>query len=506
MKTKIYLPICIASLFLISFLLNSCNDKKSEIRSQATKAPANAPPPTQPILTGLIEANVDQWKRLSIGYTVLLNNPNTCNNYDLRIKINNDVASNQGSPVRNYTLYNSLISSNFNFNVPSASTHDLYDAVAHSINNYTPPTSIPNWTADFFSSFIHTMGGTPEQYYVTIGIPARTFQAKNSHWNLPVLVCPDPEVFGYPMKAYGYNSAGSIYEVNIIDDEFYEDLIESGNYFVFAMAYDYEYLDESEIGGSCEGGFVVNDNICDGHCGENSINSPVDCGDHNKNKVLYLRELKINEDIADKGSTTTPDRKHWEKSIQGNYEPGFSCWIMNSNGHYSSRKKVLLSKTPIENVKRTRIKKSGTAISRGNSVSIPVADRNSSNYGAVVASEHFNPMLSTSFIFFFENDGLKRQKNYSNVPLSFGTTVFDSIFWKGTRGNFTAGKYDSEAWGFSVSGTIAPISPLLFYNKIPANSPNWVSENYNGEPIMAYYHGDVANKVDYVLYYYVNHR
>lgn len=46
----------------------------------------------------------------------------------------------------------------------------------------------------------------------------------------------------------------------------------------------------------------------------------------------------------------------------------------------------------------------------------------------------------------------------------------------------------------------------LFCNQIPAKLSKWVSEAFNGDPIMAYYHSDVSNKLDYALYYFVNHR
>lgn len=389
-----------AKVFFIAaaVLFATCGRDNNPVKEKLGDKNVSAPPPTQPTLSGSIESNVDQWKRLSIGFSVLLNDPLICNKSDLRIIINNGVADNSGFPIRNFSLYSSLKSSSFMFNLPSAATDDLYDALEYAIGNNPPPNPINPWTPDFFTSFLHNFGSGIDPYFINIGIPLRAFQAQNGHWNMPAVVCPDPEVFGFPMTAYSLNN-GNLIEIQISDDDQYDDLIESGKYFVLSLAYDYEYLDQKEISGKCEGGYKLNDNICDGNCGENEFNSPSDCGDHTKNKILYLREVKINEDIADRKSKISPDRKHWEKAIQGNYEPGFSCWIMNSNGNYSYRKKVMLNKISFENVKRTRIKKSGSVVSRGNSQTNIVAERNLINYGSVVVAENFNPILSDIYSF-----------------------------------------------------------------------------------------------------------
>jgi len=289
---------------------------------ESSKASKNSPPPNQPMLSGQIVSHVDQWKRLSIGYTALFNDPTTCNNADLKIHINNLIALNQGSPARNITAYNEFIYNNFIFNKPTLGHNDLYDALTDQILNCTPPTKINNWDPSFFGSFMHLNGLANQTYYITIGMPSRIFQAQNGNLTKPAFVLPDPEVFGFPMTGYGFNpvGGGSITEFTLMDEDAYDDLIEGGTHLVLTLQLEYEYLDEKEITGNCEGGFTPNDLHSDGDCGENPQNSPSDCGDHQKNKVEYLKQIRINNDVADRRNSnkSIPLRKHWERASSNN--------------------------------------------------------------------------------------------------------------------------------------------------------------------------------------------
>ena len=469
----------------------------------------SAPPPTQPTFTGSIESNVDQWKRLSIGYSMLLNDPSLCNNYDFKIKINNLVASNDESPIRNYVLYNNVSSTNFVFNQPTANNNDLYEALKDRISNMTPPTTINNWDNSFFGSFIYNNTTNLEQYFVTITIPQREFQASNGHWGLSSLVCPDPESFGYPMTAYSYDNSGSgsVKEVLIADNEAFDEIVENGTYMVFTLQFDYEFIDDKEISNGCEGGYTVGDNICDGNCGENTSNSPGDCGDHTKNKVLYLQKVKINEDYKDLKAPWQADRMHWEKAAAGNYEPGFSCWTVNTNGRWTAIKKCQLKKIRHKDVKRTRKRWDRSYVSRGSSIYVQASEKNVNNdIEKVVISNHYNPILSNIYIFFYENDPFKGQKLNSFVPLSIGTAKIDDLIWRGQRGNITASKLQNVTWGLGAFVTPPP-NANNYRTEILPNTIEWIPEVILGRNAMAYhYDKDERNHVDFIIYYLIDSR
>lgn len=468
-----------------------------------------APPTTQPTFSGLIESHVHQWKRLSIGYAMLLNDPAMCLNYDLKVHINNLVAANQGMPVRNNTVYNDLLTRSFNFNQPTPTHHDLYNALENRINSMSPPTSIGTWDNTFFGSFLHNDGLSIDPYFVTIAIPLRSLQAQNGHWFLPALVCPDPELFGFPMTAYGFSSSGgaSVIEVPIPDWDAYDDLIEGGTHMIFSLQFEYDQIDEKEIQADCEGGYTVGDNLCNGGCGENETNSPNDCGDHNKNKVVYLKQIRINNDVAnrDQSQNLVPLKQHWEMVAAGRYEPGFSSWTLGNNGIYEAIKKVKLEKVTFDDVKRTRIKKNGNSVSRGTSNWRPGFEKNTTD--EAIVSFNYNPTAQHLYIFFYESDGMKRQKIYTNVPLDYLSTTFDSLYWRGERGNMTSGKWGSAIWGLrsSWSGNPAVPNASSYYVKIFPNPLDWVDEQIGGEDVKVYYYNsNIINDCDFVLYYYTN--
>lgn len=502
MKTK-YL-ILIASLVII-FVMCKKKPTNNEFHSKSPiETQIDAPPNQVPILSGTIQSYVDQWKRLSCGYAILLNKPSTCNNVDLKIYINNLLASQHEEPVRNSIIYNYLKNLNFAFNFPSPTHNDLYDAINYQIVNNNPPTSITTWDQSFFNNFLYL----DEMHFICTTIPMREFQISSGHSTKPALVMPDPETFGFPMIAYGYNnSTNAITEISVNDMDAYEDLIEGHSYYVFVLNWNVDFLSDKEItNGDCEGDFIIGDGNCDGNCGENTGNSPQDCGNHNINKVLYLKSFKINTDVANRKSQDPPENLHWEKWASGAYNPFYSAWTMHTSGRWSAIKKVPLNKVKLADVTRKRIRKNGSSVSRGTSIHIAGKERNTNDYAKI--SENYNPYSSFVYLFFWERDPLTADKQNSNVPLQYQNTTFDSIYWKGMRGNMTSGKHNSANWGYYMSNlvTVKP-SIVSFRTLIEPIPTQWVPETLNGEPIMVYYYSpNEDDKVDFALFYYVNHR
>ena len=317
-----------------------------------------------------------------------------------------------------------------------------------------------------------------------------------------MLILPDPESVisvssSNPIIAYSWNSAtSSINETVINDINIYYDLIDDNNFFVIALAYDRDYIDEEEVTFNCSENWQQDDGYCDGNCGENFSNSPNDCNEQINRKKLYLRKLRINEDLKDRNSGSYHEKRHWESLLAGKYEPSVGCILIHSNLKGTAIQKIGLEDIYNDNVKRSKKKKNGQVISTGTSYFIDAIKKDdNSTLRAVEVGTNFNPNTDKIFIHFSE----RTRKKTDQVPIMYnGSNIFSTVIMNTCM---SSGKIANDYVGYQAAEN------YFWYSFASNNFPSaWVSEsmtlnNQTQQVRVLKRYFNATNDVDFELYY-----
>lgn len=501
MKKKI---ITLASVALIlattTIVLYSC--KKTEINSNSNEknyfTNTTAAMPTN-IPSYLYWSDIrEQMNRLCIGIVTTSARSSCCNKTTFQDKLENLVTLNKGKDIKMATFHGDLLTSNYPFNEPNINTYVFHDVLSYQIANNVPPTNIPAWNSDFYSFFSIGSGtGANSNYQVTVNVPSITYQLANNHDTKPILMMPDPEDYAnpYPATAYYYdNNTNEVKEIIFANDEEQEDYFESGDYYFWVMRYESDTPDDIEVINNNCTETTQFDNFCDEGCGEGINNSPFDCG-VGRNKTVYLRRIRFNEDLKQRGNVAGALKKHWETALGNNYEPAFSCWAVHANGRVTSIERRRLENISNEFVTRCRERVFKTTNAcRGNSQWQDAILQGGNVGDEPIVAENYNPMYTILKFFMMEVD--KNKTMPDNVPIEHNGNVIGHAKWRGD--NVTSGKVNSI--GFGLSST----NELDYYIQIMPGG-QWVPDIINNEQVMVFRHntGD-RDDCDFEMYYFVN--
>lgn len=412
-------------------LLANCTKKEEAASGRIIHPEFEGPPPSIPTLTMNSPSYYDQFSRLSIGLASMFGDTAVCNGVDLLDNLTDLVNTQQGKPARMAAWYADLNSNGFQFKLPTTSA-DHYDCLAHRIQNISTPTTPNPWMTDFYQYF--NVVGSASLHYVELGIPDYEDQVPGN-LNKPVLVMPDPEIIRTPevsntLNAYCWNQGAARIDTIVLDDiDDYYDLLEMADYFIVTVSYEIENTQVMTLINDCSEGFTVDDGYCDGNCGETVGNSPNDCVQE-KNKILYFRKLRINEDFKERGGAYLYEKRHWEAltGIQ-EYEPEITIYHKKNNGKVVGITHLPLEYISFSDVKRTRRKILGGTVSRGTSNWQNASTLNAGNDAQKVKlDEHYNPNTDDTYFSIMEFDPRKSFSiDYKDGATTIATVTVRSL-------------------------------------------------------------------------------
>jgi hypothetical protein len=488
-------------------LLTNCTKRETEGIGKIADPQFEGPPPSIPTLTMNSPSYYDQFSRLSIGLASMFGDTAVCNGADLLDNLTDLVNTQQNRPARMAAWYANLNGNGFQFKLPTTSA-DHYDCLAHRIQNISTPTTPNPWMTDFYQYF--NVVGSASLHYVELGIPDYEDQVPGN-LNKPVLVMPDPEIIRTPelsniLNAYYWNQGAARIDTIVLDDiDDYYDLLELSDYFIVTVSYDIENTQVMTLINDCSEGYTVDDGYCDGNCGETVANSPNDCAQE-KNKILYFRKLRINEDFKERGGAYLYEKRHWE-ALTGNqkYEPEITLFHKKNNGKIVGRTHLPLEYVSFTDVKRTRRKMLGSTVSRGNSVWINALTLNAvDDEQRVVLDLNYNPNSDETFFSIMEFD---KRKSFS-IDYRYGSTTIASVTVRSL--SMTASKWANT---LGASNSIHKYNHP-WYDYVPCftcDSTLWHNETLNlggdSEPARVFKRNTGnLNTVDYEIYYLRNRR